>query len=147
MTPGLVISLRVNPTDVMAVIDALDYLGIPKANLSFAQAVKLVLASSLESFRQAGIVPRRDGFEYLDMIRPFEQQGFGSRAAKLQVAKLNRHPNAHVQGIQIPDEPDKRARRIRYDELMFKNQADPDNLQAEELEELGGLIAEFQGKP
>lgn len=144
MTPGIVVSLRVNPTDVMAIIDALDYIGIPKANLSFAQATKLVLASALEGFRQAGIVPRRDGFEYLEMIAPFEQQGFGSRGAKLKMAKINRQPNMQPPPIVVPDTPEVARRRVRFDELIFKYKADPNNFADDDMQELLPLMKEFQ---
>ena len=44
-TPGIVMHLRVNPIDAMAIIDILDKLEVPKHNLSFAQATKIALAN------------------------------------------------------------------------------------------------------
>ncbi len=143
MTPGIVVSIRVNPTDVMAVIDTLDHLGIPKANFSFAQATKLVLSSALESFRQAGIVPKRTGFEYLEMIEPFERQNFSSRGAKLRTAKDLRQPGAHVQPA-MPETYERKQRRLRYEELLFRSHQDADNMSAEDMQELAPLLEEGQ---
>ena len=142
MTPGVVVSLRVNPQDVMAVIDVLGYLGIPTANLSFNQATKLVLASALESFRQQGIVPKRAGFEYSRMIEPFERGNFNSRGAKLKSAKMLRQPDAVVPPV-IPDTPERAARRVHYNELVFKRNADPINWTDTDQQELVPLVEEF----
>ena len=142
MTPGLVISIRVNPKDVMAVIDVLDYLGIPKANLSFAQATKLVLASALESFRQQGIVPNRSGFEYSKMIEPFEQQNFNSRGAKLKSAKMLRQPGVEVRPV-VEETPERKKRRVRYEELLFRKRADDVNWTDADQQEFMPLVEEF----
>jgi len=141
MTPGIVVSLRVNPTDVMAVIDTLSYLGIPSANLSFNQATKLVLSASLESHRQAGIIPRRGGFEYSEMLEPFQQQGFGARGRRLQVAKLLAQPTTVVPPVETPE---RRARKVRYEELLFRRNEDPMNFNDADLNELASLMPDFQ---
>src|SRR5258706_16257049 len=135
-TPGLVVSIRVNPTDAMSVIDILDRLGITKDNLSFAQATKLALSSLLESARQSDLVPRRDGFEYLDMIKPFELGSYASRGAKLKLAQRLAQP---------PSESATNKRKaIRLEELLFKHNHNEENMEPGELQELAKLLAEVQ---
>lgn len=140
-TPGIVTSLRVNPTDAMSVIDMLDYLGVPKENMSFAQAAKIVLASSLEAYRQQGFIPRRTGFEYSEMIAPFTRQDPGAHAAKLQLTKTK--PELRVEP-SVPEAFDRRIRRLRFEELMVKRNAAPESMDADEKEELSLLLTEFQ---
>ena len=142
MTPGIVVTIRINPKDAMAVIDCLDFLGIPKHNLSFSQAAKLVLSSALESYRQQGTVPIRTGFEYSQMVEPFNRGGFASRGAKLATAKLLRGEHIQPEPI-IPETYERRAKRLRYEELKFKKENAPLNWTEEEQEEFKPLVMEF----
>ena len=144
-TPGTVMHLRVNPTDSMSIIDILDVLGIPKDNLSFAQATKLALSALLESARKEGIIPRREGFEYLEMMRPFEETStnYGARAARLRITKLsNIEPRDNALPVPQRDMPQlPNGEQIRLNELLFKNTHDPSNMDEQELVELSNLLA------
>lgn len=140
-TPGLVVSVRINPTDAMSVIDILDAVGVPKENLSFAQGTKIALSSLLESARQAGTIPRREGFEYLEMLAPFKADSYASRGAKLKLAnELAKPPTEN--NVPVPQLD--RAKQVRLDELLFKHQQDPDNMGKEELQELTELLEQSQ---
>lgn len=138
-TPGVVTTLRVNPTDAMSVIDMLDYLGLKRENISFAQATKIVLAASLEAYRQQGFIPKREGFEYSQMLAPFTRQDPGVHAEKLKIT------NRNLQAPPVVEEPfDRKVRRRRWEELMIKRSAAPESLDADEKEELSLLLGEFQ---
>lgn len=111
-------------------VDTLFELNIPTANLSFNQATKLVLAAFLEAHRQSGRIPRRSGFEYSELLRPFTEQSFGSRSSKLRLANMLAQPPSETAAVPVSTvaeiaDPDKRKRRILYEELLArKNSGD-----------------------
>ncbi|HEX6826433.1 MAG TPA: hypothetical protein VF077_08970 [Nitrospiraceae bacterium] len=136
--------LRVNPTDAMSIVDVLDVLGVSKTNLSFAQATKLALSALLESARKEGLIPRREGFEYLTMMRPFEEVNLSARAAKLRLTKLNNREPSDGNGVPVPQRDAvaqlPTSEQLRLNELLFKNTQDPDNMDEQELIELSSLL-------
>ena len=67
MRAGNVVSIRVNPTDTLSVIDLMKELNMPMHTLSFPAMVSLALASSLQALREQGVIPERTGFEYNEM--------------------------------------------------------------------------------
>ena len=71
MKAGRVVSIRVNPRDCLAAIDTLEKIGLRVKGMSFAQVVSIAFSSAMESFRQNGIVPDRDGFEFNEMMQQF----------------------------------------------------------------------------
>lgn len=142
-TPGIVTTLRVNPPDVMAVLDTLDYLGVSKENISFAEAVKIVLSAGLEAYRQQGFIPRREGFEYSRMLDEF-RGSFGARAERLRITQESNTEAFTPPNAAEADTPERRSQRIRFNELMFKRTAAPESLTQEEKHELLTLIPLFQ---
>ncbi len=142
-TPGIVTTIRVNPPDVMAVLDTLDYLGMSKDNISFAEAVKIVLAAGLEAYRQQGFIPRREGFEYSTMLDNF-RGSFGARAERLRLTKESNMEAFTTPNAPDADTPERRTQRIRFNELMFKRGAAPESLTQKEKHELLTLIPLFQ---
>lgn len=144
MNPSLVFSLRLNAPEAMGVVDILNVLGIPSDNLSFSQATKIVVAAVIENYRQAGTIPRRTGFEYIEMLAPFTKPNISQRSARLKsAAELNKErtlPNL----LAAHETPEHRSRRVRYEELMFRRNEDPINFTDQDLTELAGLIGEFQ---
>lgn len=86
MKPGNVVSIRVNPTDSMAVVDLLEASGMRVAGMSFPAMVSLALSSCLEGLRQQGVIPERDGFEYSAMMEGIV--GVGNHARKVEVTKV-----------------------------------------------------------
>ncbi len=112
----------------MACIDVCQAIGMSMQNMSFAQVVKIALASCLESMRQNNVIPTRSGFEYSDMMHPFKELDFHNRAAKLGVTKL-------VDGLGerfapqpiVPIDPELERIKRRMDELHMKREADPAN--------------------
>lgn len=144
MRPGKVTTLRINPQDCMAIVDVCKALGIPLTGAtSFSQATKIALASCLESLRQSGTIPTRDGFEYSEMMRAFpDQNDYSMRGVQLKIANISMHPDVHVAPIKVDHE---RARRkIQYEELLFKYKQDAVNFSDEDMQALVPLMAEFQ---
>lgn len=146
MRPGKIASVRVNPKDCMSIVDVLSKLGIPTTNMSFSQATKIVLASALESFRQSKVIPDRDGFEYTEMMLPFAEDDLRTRGKKLQMTHDGSLPTFHAPPVAQPtvDTPERRQRKVRFDELMFRRNADPTNFTDADLVELAPLLEEFQ---
>lgn len=120
----------------MAVVDVMHKLDVPLYGLSFSQAVKIALASSLEAFRQNGTIPRREGFEYSNMMEPFLQDRNKLRAEKLRVATnlSTEREGTHIPPL-VPESPEHRRGRIRFEELRFKATTDSINMSPDELNE------------
>jgi hypothetical protein len=71
MKAGAVVSIRVNTTDLMSVIDMVNKAGAFFNGMSLSSAVSLGLSIATEELRRQGKLPVRDGFEYSAMIEPF----------------------------------------------------------------------------
>ena len=72
MKAGFVVRIRVNPTDCLSILDTMRSVGVIVENMSFSSLASLTLSTLLASMRKAGTIPTRDGFEYAQMMRPFE---------------------------------------------------------------------------
>lgn len=68
---GIVITIRVNPTDAMAIIDMVDKLKLYTMGMSFSLATSIALRGMLEAMRHNNVIPTRDGSEFLDMLSRF----------------------------------------------------------------------------
>ena len=148
MRAGKLATVRVNPQDCMGIVDVLTKLGVSTDNLSFSQATKIVLASALESFRQNGAIPTRDGFEYSAMMAPFAVDDYSTHAKRLQATHNGNQPAftppTMPVGQSLLEAAEHRAKRVRFDELMFRRTADPTNFTDADLVELAPLLEEFQ---
>lgn len=82
---GQVVRIRVNPTDCLSVLDALEKAGINvrQQGMSFSQCVSLALSSLLMGARQQGWLPEPDGFQYANRMSQF--RGFSGHAEKLAI--------------------------------------------------------------
>jgi len=141
---GRVVSIRVNPTDCMAVVDLVDKIGLHIPGMSFSQAVSIALSSAMESLRRAGAIPTRDGFEFSEMMQKYPNFNKGSKGKALDIARTFadlgssfRPPSA------VPESPAYNRAKIRFEELRAKAKADPDNMSAEEFGEYSALQQDF----
>jgi len=76
MKYGMVSQIRINPRDCQSVLDMMGVLGIdPYDGRSFAQCVSLALSSMLGAYRQGGLIPEPDDFQYLNRLGPFLHSG------------------------------------------------------------------------
>lgn len=152
---GVIVTLRLNPQDVMAAIDIVDKAGMHFPGMSISQCVKIALEGMFQASRNANAIPVRDGFEYEDMISRFTgiRQGRKLEVTRImEAASVSRavfdKPHALV---QIPtsalrgrpaaeladDEFDqlvirKASLHRQIEELEFKQRADPHNFDASE---------------
>lgn len=161
---GNVVQIRLNTEDVMGCIDILKHANVDTTGMSLAMVTRLVLSAYLEGSRLDGTIPRRDGFEYSQMIAPFVHT---SKAKKIQTtnAVLNTEialikvdkpasqfalhvqpskdaPRAgHDIPMQLSPELEQKERRImvKRGELMMKQDADPDNFSQQEERLLDAL--------
>ncbi len=140
MKIGRVARIRVNPKDCMAVVDVLKKLDIVPRGMSFSQGVSVVLSSALESFRQSGLIPIRDGFEFSQLLEVFPPDRPADRARKLEITEIM---SAHKAPALIPETPDRKRRRLRFEELKFKKEHDDLNWTEALQEEFRPLVDEF----
>lgn len=81
--PGVVTTIRVNPADAMAVVDVVNAAGVYTKGMSFASMVSLALSSLLQTMRDQDVIPKRDGFEYNELVQPY----LGQNGKKLEITK------------------------------------------------------------
>lgn len=173
MKGGRVITIRVNPEDIMGCIDLVKKADSNMPGMSTAMIVRLALSGLLESARRAGVVPRRDGFEFEQMIAPFDRQGHGRKMNITDVVEQHEadsrsmdytpvHINKMTHALDTPVMSAKRLRSdgmteeefdamlmkkgrimIRVQELRFKSTADPDNFDQTDSRELTSLESEI----
>ena len=140
---GRVARIRVNPQDCMAVVDVLRLLELKPEQFTFDQAVRVALSSLLESARSHNAIPRRDGFEYSQMMSQFIQRFTTDRTKTFEVTKLINTASIRA---SVPDHTAERKFR-RFEELNFKLQADSANISPAEQHELQQLAAELWPDP
>ena len=144
MKPGRVVSIRLNPRDCLAVIDVVEKLSLNIRGMSFSQAVSIALASAMESLRQAGAIPERDGFEFTEMMQRYPAVTKGARGQALRITNAMRLAGPDVQVPAAAPSREVTQARIRLDELLLRCEADPLNASAEdkaELERLASFLA------
>jgi hypothetical protein len=104
---GNVVTLRINPKTCMSVVDVLTTAEIKMEGMSFAMMVSLALDSTMQTLRDAKLIPEREGWEYLQLVGPHVGQ---TDAKKLQVTNTLKALGSelHVKGISVPaEEPSK----------------------------------------
>jgi hypothetical protein len=147
MTPGIVISLRVNPRDCMSVADLVQKLNAYMPGMSFSSAVSIALSSAMESFRVNAILPDRSGFEYEQVMAPFKIKKRDAR--KLAIASTIRMTGElyRVRPL-VPQTSEAKVaqerRKLRYDELKFKYENNKENWCMDDTEEYVPLAKEFE---
>lgn len=157
MKAGRVVRIRVNPKDVMSILDAMKVLGLDVKFFSLDNCTRIVLSALLEGARQQHILPDREGFEYQKMLDTV--RGVAAHAMKMQTtvmldqamgmddfqpkAMLQPQPQHVLRGVLPQDDPTKARRKVRYEELAFKAKADPASFVAE-LTVDSALQAEYE---
>lgn len=140
MRVGRIARIRVNPKDCVAIVDVLQKLEINTPGISFSQGVSIALSSAMEAFRQNGVIPVRDEFDYTKLMQRFPEDRPADRARKLEVTSAIGLRGAPA---LVGETPDRKRRRLRYEELRFKKKSDSLNWTDEEQQELVPLVEEF----
>jgi len=141
MKGGRVARIRLNPKDCIAIVDVLKRLDLHPAGMSFSQGVSIVLSSTLESLRQHSIIPRRE-FEFTEFMAMFPPDRLVDRGRKVDITNAMWGEHVQVPPL-VPEPPDVKRRRLRYEELLFKKKSDELNWTVEEQQEFLPLIEEF----
>ena len=130
----------------MAAIDTCKKIGINVNSASFSSVVSIAFSSAMESFRQNGIVPVRDGFEFTEMMSIFPETLKQQRGRALALTKMfelaganNPTPAAAPKASSIEG----KRKETRFHELAFRAEQDPLNVSQEEMEELNQLALEL----
>lgn len=141
MKPGRVVKIRLNPMACMACVDVVNKVGAYRDGISFAQVVILALESAIAAFKANGLIPDRDGFDYSELMAPYKDQPHIDRARKLELTHIIEKMHKPIEAIVV--DPTVARIRRRYDELCFKSNNDPDNMDAAERAELQQLVQEL----
>lgn len=144
MRHGKVVSIRVNPTDCMAIVDMAQKLGVSESGMSFSQLVSISLTSLLEAMRQNNVIPTRDGFEYGRMLAAYPNPRGEARKAAIAMTRAIGQAGSDFQvKAVIPASVEIQRKRVRYAELQARFDTDEANMEPGEVEELRALIIEL----
>lgn len=138
MRPGRVVSIRVSPKDCLSSIDIIEKLGLHIPGVSFAQVVSIAYSSMLESMRQNGVIPTRDGTEYNRMMLAFPIPLKAQRGRALDITRTF-NLSSDNQVPAVAPNPDHKRKMLRYEELAYKRTSDSENMSSKESEELIAL--------
>lgn len=85
MKPTKTLSIRIRPSDFMSAIDILEKCNISYYNTSMAQVIHIAMGVAFNTMRETGIIPKRDGFEYNEMLNRWKKmQHEWSASSKLE---------------------------------------------------------------
>lgn len=98
---GHVISLRVNPTDCMSVVDVVRKAGVYTPGMSFSMMVSLALSSVLQTLRDCEVIPERDGYEFNELMGPHLGKQNKRKYEVTQTIK-SIGSDLHVRGLSKP---------------------------------------------
>lgn len=145
MRAGRVVYIRVGPADCIAISYALEKIpGGMNPDLSFSHGVKLVLESCISALKRDGVLPNSSGFEYSERMRrfPIKEDARLAKAKQIKFTNFESHPS-HVTEPITPEDPARRAKRVRYEELKFRKETDALNWSDEDQAEFTPLVEEF----
>lgn len=155
MKPGRVIKIRVNPRDCMTAVDIVSQTGDMPRGISFAQVVSVAMSTAFNTLREHDIVPKREGFEYSQMMEPFKDQPHLDRARKLAITKAFELAAPQHAPLPLPATPaapvttDKvrELKMAKWHALQFKKEQDPTNFTPAEERERLDLYMELYPDP
>jgi len=105
--PGQVVRIRISPTDCLGILDILDKAGIPRQNISFSQCTSLALTTLIELARKTDMIPRPDGFDFLNRMEQYIGQGHKGRRQGAADLLYEKTPDisAAFPPVKIPSMP------------------------------------------
>ena len=151
LTTGKTVHIRLSTEDIMGCIDVVEASNVQVPGMSLALVVRLALSGLLEAARVQGSIPKRDGFEYEEMISRYG----GSKAIKVKISNTMYAQNQQREAADIPpirstvvsrlssetrsddqaldDELRLKGRKLlRHKELEFQWKHERDNMTTEE---------------
>ncbi|MFI5423123.1 MAG: hypothetical protein ACHQWH_04205 [Nitrososphaerales archaeon] len=134
---GKAMYIRVSPKNCMAICDALKLAGLQPSDFTFSSATARVLDMLLAGLIRDGVIPERDGFEFLNMMGEFVQQ---NRAQLPSVSYRQPTPreDAPISPVVLNTATthEQRLANVRFKELMVKREHAPDSWTEEDTREL-----------
>jgi hypothetical protein len=70
---GKVVSIRISPLDCLSIIDICKKAGIIEADATFPGLTSQALKMMIHAYKTMGMIPVRDGFEWNEMMEPFDE--------------------------------------------------------------------------
>lgn len=155
MKYGDVVRMRLLPEDSMGCIDVCKAAGVYVEGMSLSQIAKVALSGLLEAYRNAGVIPRRDGYEYTQLVHPITAAGNNARKLQIstivesaQVSRIGFGKSAVSNNLPPPSNdtlvPKKGRVLVRLIELEQKLDSDPDNVTVEEQDKIQSLRKALQ---
>lgn len=139
---GKAMYIRVSPKNCMAICDALKLAGLQPSDFTFSSATARVLDMLLAGLIRDGVVPERDGFEFLNMMGEFVQQ---NRAQLPSVSYRQPTIREDAPAVQVASNTatthEQRLANVRFKELMVKREHAPDSWSTEDEQELEQVLA------
>lgn len=137
--PGEVVRIRVNPRDCMSVADVCAAVGVNWPGMSFSQACSVAFSALLETMRDAGTIPRREGFEFSEVMANYKFKQRTGRKLALTRAVTYAGDEAQVPALTIKPPAlslttEQRQAKLRYIELCHKRDAGAVFTEADEQE-------------
>ena len=138
---GKAMYIRVSPKNCMAICDALKLAGLQPSDFTFSSATARVLDMLLAGLIRDGVIPERDGFEFLNMMGEFVQQN------RAQLPSVSYRQPTIREDAQTPAVVSKattheqRMANVRFKELMVKREHAPDSWTTEDEQELEQVLA------
>lgn len=106
---GVVTSLRINPKDCMSIVDVLEKTGLLKSGMSFSSMAALTLSVLLETMRERGDIPTRDGFEFSEMVGQYLN---GNQSKKVAINKAVQSIGSDFSAPALPQSPAVRPAKV-----------------------------------
>ena len=138
MKAGKVARIRVNPRDAMSSVDLCKVTWLNPGSMSFSQVVSSNYSALLEMMRKQGTIPRRDGFEYLQMMG--ELKAGSSAEGRAEAALTAPRESSAPSG---PNAVERMRLDIRWNELTMRKNLTPENFTDEEASELKELCTKL----
>ena len=171
MIHGEVVRMRLNPEELMACADVIKASGVQVDNMSLSLMCRVALMILVRSAMEQGQIEKRDGFDYSRIIEPYKRAPAKIRVrvahtlnlAEMQRAALDMPTQLGVLPLKqaplaVTEEDKARSartlgkknvrarvdpRKLRFDELKFKSEQSPENMEAREFKELRKLGREL----
>jgi len=156
MKYGDIVRIRLLPEDSMGCIDVCKAAGVYVDGMSLSQIAKLALSGLLEAYRNAGVIPKREGYEYNQLVHPITASGNNAKKLQIstiveaaQVARLSVGAPAFSGHLTAPSGNDVLAPKkgrvlVRLMELEQKLSDDPDNITNDEQDKIHALRKALQ---
>ena len=157
MKAGEVVTIRLEPEDVITCLDICEQAGFALYGASLSQVVKLALANLCEGARSVGLAPAAGHTDYLARLAKYKahkqdkklaiSRKMDAESLTLRQADMTRTPGVKFPAPIAPtqlakDSPEYKRKQVRFTELAFKKRNNLLNMSEQEVAEFDLLFDE-----